>query len=258
MVAAPTGPRPWRPVSPVVTSATAALMIAATSRISAVSSASRISRRRISCAQRRAGLGGSDERRCGQPRDLGLVAGQQAVQLGVGAVGQRGPLGDQLSAVVGQRPQVSGLTDRQPYRRQVRLAGGDPGDRDRINRIGLARTRPTGALSAGHAGQADSEPQLRGGSAQKADRLSREHSNGCSNATGVQRRSPPERLVELICRLTLLGGTDVAVDARGDGVGRVAPGGGWPIRGRAPTCGPGGRGVDRDGVAGNDESAGWP
>ena len=105
--------------------------------------------------------GGSDERRCGQPRDLGLVAGQQAVQLGVGAVGQRGPLGDQLSAVVGQRPQVSGLTDRQPYRRQVRLAGGDPGDRDRINRIGPARTRPTGALPAGQAGQPDSETAAR-------------------------------------------------------------------------------------------------
>ena len=39
---------------------------------------------------------------------------------------------------------------------------------------------------------------------------------------GVQQRSPPERGVELVRGLALQGGTDVAVDAGGDGVGPVA------------------------------------
>ena len=43
-----------------------------------------------------------------------------------------------------------------------------------------------------------------------------------SNAAGVQRRSPPERLIEPVCRPTLLSGTDLAVGVRRDRVGRVA------------------------------------
>ena len=50
----------------------------------------------------------------------------------MGAAGQGGALGDQLGAVVGQRPQVSGLPDGQPHRGQPRFASGDPGSRGAV------------------------------------------------------------------------------------------------------------------------------
>jgi hypothetical protein len=53
-------------------------------------------------------------------------------------------------------------------------------------------------------------------------RLSHEYSNRYSNAAAIQQPSPPERRVEPVSGLALQGRTDVAVDVRGDGVGRVA------------------------------------
>jgi hypothetical protein len=120
---------------------TAVLIRPVTSLISAVSSARRVSR------------GGGDERRRGQPRDPRVVAGQQAVQFGVGAVGQRGALADQLGAVVTQGPQVRGLPDRQAHRRQAGLPGGEAGDGDRADLVGLALPGPAGPFPAGQAGR---------------------------------------------------------------------------------------------------------
>jgi len=53
-------------------------------------------------------------------------------------------------------------------------------------------------------------------------RLWHEYSNRYSNAAGVQQPSPPQRLVEPVCRLAAQAGTDVAVDVCGDRVRRVA------------------------------------
>ncbi len=53
-------------------------------------------------------------------------------------------------------------------------------------------------------------------------RLSHEYSNAYGNAVQGTQRSPAERLVEPVGGLALLGGADVGVDVRRDGVRRVA------------------------------------
>ena len=65
-------------------------------------------------------------------------------------VSQLTALGDQVLAIVQQGTQVRSLPHRQPDRRQGGLAHRDPGDGDRIDRVGLALTRLGAAFPGRH------------------------------------------------------------------------------------------------------------
>ena len=79
---------------------------------------------------------------------MGSGAGSraQAAQFGVDAVDQGAAFGDQVLAVVEQGPQVRGGADGEPHRRQLRFTGGDPGDGQRVDRVGLALAELAAAL----------------------------------------------------------------------------------------------------------------
>jgi Type II CAAX prenyl endopeptidase Rce1-like len=68
----------------------------------------------------------------------------------MGPVDQGSPFGDQVLAVVQQGSQVSGRADSEPDRRQLRFTSGDPGDRQRINRVGFALAELAATLPGGH------------------------------------------------------------------------------------------------------------
>src|SRR4051794_33355305 len=67
-----------------------------------------------------------------------LVTRVQPAQVGVDPVGDAGAFGDELLAVVHQDAQVGRQPGHRPDRWQVVFPGGDPGDRDRVDRVGLA------------------------------------------------------------------------------------------------------------------------
>jgi hypothetical protein len=70
----------------------------------------------------------------------------QPGQLGMNAVDQSSPLHQQVLAAVQERSQVRGRTDRQTHRRQISHPSGDPGDRQRVDRIGLPPAHLTPSL----------------------------------------------------------------------------------------------------------------
>src|SRR5688500_15196650 len=92
------------------------------------------------------------------------------------------------------------------------------------------RTSMDGKKLSGGQGVAGSNPvsptagnrSSEAGRPKRSTRLWHTYSNRYSNAVGVQQPSPPQRLVEPVCRLAAQAGTDVAVDVRGDRVRRVA------------------------------------
>lgn len=88
----------------------------------------------------------------GQAAHVVLVAGGQAAQLGVGSVGKRGAFEQQVVAVVQQGTQVRGWSHGEPHRRQCGVAGGDPGDRQGVNRVCLALPDLGSAFARGHQG----------------------------------------------------------------------------------------------------------
>ena len=73
--------------------------------------------------------GGGDVGRAGQLRHLVLVSGHDDDQVGVNAVDQPDPLGDQLAAVIAENPQLLGGVVLAPRRHQVLLASRDSRDR---------------------------------------------------------------------------------------------------------------------------------
>ncbi len=95
-------------------------------------------------------LGGAQVGLSNQVRDLVVVAGEHAVQVDVGPVHQVTAFGHQVVSVVEQRAQVRGVTDGQPDRWQVLFAHRDPGDRDRVDGVGLALAWPGAAFPRGH------------------------------------------------------------------------------------------------------------
>ena len=110
--------------------------------------------------------------RLGQPGQFALVAGTKPAQVGVNPVGQRGALIDELLPVVHQHPKLGRQPVHRPHRRQRRLPGGDPGDRHRIDRVGLALPGPGLPLPGGHQrrhlhhGRAGGDQVHRGGPAE--------------------------------------------------------------------------------------------
>ena len=87
-------------------------------------------------------------------------------------VDQPDPFGDQLTAVIAKDPQLFGGVVRAPGRDQVLLAGGDPGDRQGVDRVGLAAAGAAAAFPHGEPARhlTDVEPDVdqprRGGPAQ--------------------------------------------------------------------------------------------
>jgi len=82
--------------------------------------------------------GGPDLGRARKLGHLVLVAGHDDDQVGVDPVYQPDPFGDQLTAVVAEDPQLLSRVVGAPRRHQVLLAGGDPGDRQGVDRVRLA------------------------------------------------------------------------------------------------------------------------
>jgi hypothetical protein len=87
----------------------------------------------------------------GQGAQAGLVAGLELFQVGVEAVGEPGALGQQLASVVDQRAQRL----QRPVAAdggQVGIAQGDPGDQQRVDRVGLGLAAAPPARLGGELG----------------------------------------------------------------------------------------------------------
>jgi hypothetical protein len=94
--------------------------------------------------------GCSDEGGAGECGDLGLVAGVQHGQVGVGSVGDADPFCDKLSAVVRQDPQFLGDVVAAPRGLECRLvAQRDPRDRESVDRVALPAVRARLPLADG-------------------------------------------------------------------------------------------------------------